>query len=207
MPSLSRLLPAALPATLALAALGLAGCGGEERYCDETGCYYCDGLGCRPADDPGARSCDTEADCDAGYLCLDGECRAEEDLCQFNHECGIGRVCLDGRCAAECAADADCPDPGQVCETGVCRCPDGGCVVDDTPEPFCTSDDECQPGHPCVGGICRTPCEEHADCLAFDVQFNFCLDGYCATTNEVTSDCSLSSDCVDGQECLDGICR
>ncbi|MFW6050966.1 MAG: hypothetical protein ACODAU_07320 [Myxococcota bacterium] len=199
------------PALLLLVA-GAAGCGSEERYCDDTGCYYCDGLGCRPIDgdpepDAAAPGCTDSDECGDGFACTGGECRAEDDVCQFNHECSGGRLCVDGRCVAECADDGDCPGDGQVCEGEVCRCPSGDCGVDDHPEPFCTGDDQCQPGHPCVGGICRTPCEEHADCQRFDVQFNYCLDGYCATTNEVTTDCALSIDCPDGEDCIDGICR
>ncbi|MFW5875850.1 MAG: hypothetical protein ACOCXM_03875 [Myxococcota bacterium] len=215
MSSSARFLPV-LPVLLLLAGAGALGCGGEERYCDATGCYYCDGLGCRPVDDdpdPAGdagsvpTTCTTDEDCGADARCSAGECRAEDELCQFNHECGAGRLCIDGRCGDECATAEDCSD-GQVCEAGACICdsPDG-CSVDDHPEPFCQADDECQPGHPCEGGICRTPCDTHEDCQRFDVQFNYCLDGYCATTNEVTSNCALTIDCPTGKTCLDGICR
>ena len=106
---------------------------------------------------------------------------------------------MDALCVAACTADTDCAE-GFYCDASTCR-------VDDRPKPFCESNDDCNPGHPCEGGVCRTPCGEHADCLRFDVQFNYCLEGLCATTNEVTSDCRTTEDCDGQQACTDGICR
>jgi hypothetical protein len=196
------------PLALALVlAAPLAGCRSEQRVCDEeTGvCYYCDGLGCREVGD--GRQCSGDDDCEVGEYCSAGACIVEGAVCQFNHECGAGRVCLDGGCTDGCAVDDDCTGDGQVCVSGACRCESEPCDIDDTPRPFCLSDAECAQGHPCVGGICRTTCDTHETCLQYDVHFNFCLDGYCATTNEVTSDCFLSADCDGGQECIDGVCR
>jgi hypothetical protein len=151
--------------------------------------------------------CTSDAQCADHERCSAGSCRAEDDLCQFNHECGSDRICIDGRCASECAQDTDCPGDDQVCDDGLCRCDTEGCVDDDHPRPFCTDEEGCAAGVPCVGGICRTPCDDHDACQRFDVQFTFCLEGYCATTNEVTSDCALSSDCDADRDCIDGICR
>ena len=120
-------------------------------------------------------------------------------MCANDAACGAGRACVDGRCVDACTSDATC-GAGRYCASGVC-------VIDDRPHPFCTSDAQCMPGHPCRGGACRTPCSTTPDCARFDVTFNYCLDMLCVTTNEATSNCTLSADCMAGQECVDGICR
>jgi hypothetical protein len=151
--------------------------------------------------------CTVDTDCEPDERCSAGSCRVEDDLCQFNHECGSTRICIDGRCATECSEANPCEGDGEVCDDGLCRCATEDCVEDDLPPTFCTPEAGCATGASCVGGICRTPCETHQECLEFDVQFSFCLEGYCATNNEVTSDCELSSDCDAGRDCIDGICR
>lgn len=148
--------------------------------------------------------CGTAADCLSGQTCTDGFCRDIPPLtgeCTADADCpGAGAICIDSTCFAGCTADTDC-DAGRYCAEGTCR-------TDDRPRPFCIDDSECEPGHPCIGGICRTPCADNESCLRFDVQFNFCLEGFCATTNEATSDCAVTADCSDAtDECIDGICR
>jgi hypothetical protein len=206
-------------------------CTPDDRSCGRLGCscaetercsagYTCVEDECRPNEDV----CQFNHECGVGRVCLDGTCheRCETDAecptgqqcgdegvcrdvppmtgqCASNDDCDAGQVCLDSVCIDGCERDGDCGD-GRYCNEGLCE-------VDDRPRPFCLSDDECQPGHPCIGGVCRTPCDTHDECLRFDVQFNYCLDGFCATTNEATSDCSTSLDCGMGRECIDGICR
>lgn len=187
-------------------------CQSQQQECtDDT---HCDGeLQCVAGTCRGDEAeCTEDADCDAQERCSAGACRAEEDLCQFNHECGSHRICIDGRCMEECADDPDCDGEGQVCDEGLCRCDTEGCVEDDQPQPFCTAEEGCQgEGVTCVDGVCRTVCDENdpdaaEECQRFDVQFEFCLDGYCATTDEVTADCELSADCEGDQECINGNC-
>jgi hypothetical protein len=148
-------------------------------------------------------ACDDAADCPAGTYCADdgfcdnlsgGTCTAAAVFCRE------GDVCVDGECRDACSTDAECGN-GRICADG------GYCVAGGRPaEPVCTAS-SCAMGHPCVNGLCRTPCGTHDDCRRFDVQFNFCLEGYCATTNEATSNCMSASDCDGGQNCIDGICR
>ena len=81
------------------------------------------------------------------------------------------------------------------------------CVIDDRPNHFCESDDDCNEGAVCRNYVCRSPCTTNEECPRFDVSLTFCLDNVCATTNEATSDCAEASDCMTGQSCIDGICR
>ncbi len=160
---------------------------GSGRACIDGRCLQ----GCNESDRP----CPTGQRCEAGR-CVEppagGSCRADED-------CGEGLVCRAGVCQEGCRRDAECPD-GQICYAGACE-------LDDRPRPFCSSDADCRTGHVCVEGVCRTPCVIDDDCARFDAQFNICLDGYCVTSNEVTSDCRVSADCADGRVCRDGVCR
>lgn len=144
-------------------------------------------------------SCSTVADCGAGESCEGGVCTVAQTTpqCVLNSECTAG-VCVDGRCTSQCTDDSGCP-AGDYCQSGVC-------ADDNRAHTFCSSDDECMPGHPCRDGVCRTPCADDDECLLFDIQFSICLDGYCATQNEFTSDCATSEDCDQGERCLDGVC-
>jgi Cys-rich repeat protein len=135
-------------------------------------------------------------------MCVDGFC---EEItppagdCATNADCGAGRVCRDTRCYAECATDAMC-GAGNYCLEGRCR-------FDDRPRPSCGASATCAMGSVCRNGSCRIPCATADECLRFDVQYNFCLEGFCATTNEATSNCMSATDCSAGSQCVDGICR
>ena len=205
-------------------------CAYDDRSCGELGCD-CSATGacsagfvCATAECvPEADLCHFSHECGPGRSCVDGACVSG---CVTGAECVIGQVCTAGFCedaplmTGECASDAEC-GPGGLCidsscfegctedaECGADRyCAAGVCAVDTRPRPFCASDADCEPGHPCVGGICRTSCGTHDDCLRFDVQYNYCLDSLCVTTNEATTDCALSADCGAGRACIDGICR
>lgn len=144
----------------------LAACSSESYRCVESTCYYCDGLGCRPIDSDGQ---------DAGAI-LDGSFDAGE---------------LDGG-GPDGSVDDGGPDDGGSDDAGLDD--DGGsndagldAGTDAGPAPFCSTDDQCAAGHPCRGGICRTPCETSADCLRYDVQFQRCVTGYCMATHESTA--------------------
>jgi hypothetical protein len=198
-------------------------CGDAGCDCSETGAcsegFYCIDGQCRSEENV----CRFNTECGPDRVCLDGECAAEcgpdracpqgqqceegicRDLepptgeCTENADCGQGGVCVDSTCYDACEAHADCGD-GRYCRDGVCR-------IDDRPHPFCAGDADCQPGHPCINGACRTPCDTDEECLRYDVQFRVCLDGFCATTNEATANCTTSEDCSSGAECIDGVCQ
>ena len=148
--------------------------------------------------------CTTDAMCGTGFTCdeASGGCVAippVTGMCTNNAACGAGRVCIDSSCYDSCTTDTMC-GAGRYCASGVCR-------PDTRPRPFCTSDAQCAPGRPCIGGVCRTPCDTSATCAMFDVQFNFCGEGFCRTTNEVTADCRTATECNASEACVDGICR
>lgn len=197
-------------------------CTDGECACDAThACaegYACvDGL-CRAQ----SSVCQFNHECGADRVCLNGTCTAQcasgtcptgqtcsngtcvdvppvTGTCTDNSGCAATQVCVDSTCIDACMTDAEC-GTGRYCVSGVC-------LVDDRPHPFCDGDDDCMPGHSCRGGVCRTPCTTNETCIAFDVQFGFCQDNLCVTSNEVTTDCHVQIDCSSGQNCLDGICR
>jgi len=80
--------------------------------------------------------------------CIEGP---PDPRCVVDLECEAGMVCLDGDCVPEgtCRGDFDCPD-GQLCEDDECV-PAGVCLVDDD----CQAGEECVVGE-CVpaGGDC-----------------------------------------------------
>lgn len=146
-------------------------------------------------------ACSAENACPGGAECVEGYCREvrpEPGECATSADCGEGRVCRDTRCFDECAADAECGS-GRYCAEGRCR-------LDDRPRPSCGPTEACASGSVCLNGSCRIPCATRDECQRFDVQYNFCLMGVCATTNEATSNCANASDCASGL-CVDGVCR
>ena len=174
---------------------------GEGRQCVNGRCRISCGETLDPC--PGMLRCDDAK----------GFCRTTPPVtgeCSRNVDCGTGRICLDSVCFDGCTDDEQCTGDEMYCA------PDGLCRIDDRPRPFCTSNAQCRDGHPCIGGVCRTPCAGNRACLMIDVQFSQCLPhddapagetGFCATTNEATSNCRTGDDCDAGRECLDGVCR
>ena len=150
-------------------------------------------------------ACGVDNPCPTGAMCDGGFCRETlppTGQCSVSADCGLGRTCIDTRCYADCTVDTDCA-PGNYCDTAV-----GVCRYDDRLDPNrCGALRACAAGSVCRNGSCRSPCTTNPECPLFDVQFNFCIDMVCATTNEATSDCQSGSDCMTGDDCIDGICR
>ena len=160
--------------------------------------------------------CTSDDDCEAGTLCLDGECQPAPS-CTEDGDCAGGRVCLEGYCAqAECNEDADCA-ADQPCEehrrgdAPGCRCspdadwpPDEYCEDECTCQPRqdvpCVQDDECADGELCIDDKCQLApsCSQDADCPEDTV----CEDGSCARP------CATDEDCGNPQlvACIDGHC-
>ncbi len=62
--------------------------------------------------------CDTDGDCAAGEVCVDGQCQQ----CRADADCPAGQRCQSGACVApppECSSDAACGE-GRRCEAGRC---------------------------------------------------------------------------------------
>jgi len=106
-------------------------------------------------------TCVTDADCPAGFVCVNGSCRETGGTeCQTDDECPEGYKCENGYCRPEgalpgsCDTSEDCP-PGYFCENHQCYpCPE------DSQDPHCqnpdqcVTDDDCPPGFICQNGIC-----------------------------------------------------
>ena len=148
----------------------------DDRSCGDTGC-----------------SCVDTGVCDAGFTCLGGECRADEDVCRFNTECGAGRLCVDGRCTTECGADVPCA-AGSRCEDGYCRE-----VPPVTGE--CTADSECDTGEICFDSSCVAGCTGDAECG----EGLYCDSGRCRVDTRPRPFCSTDADCR--FRCVNGVCR
>ena len=114
--------------------------------------------------------CRTTADCAAGEICDDGVC-VEDAECVDDKDCEDG-VCVEGVCV-DCREAADCDDDGlyctgdPVCTGNVCGFTGNPCAGTDLP--FCLEDDggkcveclsneDCDDGEFCSGGVCLTEC-------------------------------------------------
>jgi len=195
-------------------------CEAEDDCADGEACI--DGR-CRPDDDV----CRFNRECADGRVCVDGRCVAEcagdddcvegevcdldtgfctpappppPGTCTRDADCGDGEVCTDSRCVDGCRDDADCGE-GRVCT------PTLVCIPDTTRDVFCADDSDCRRGSACVDGICRIPCDDSDFCQRVAAEIPFCFEGFCASSNEATTDCARNADCPDGEICEDGVCR
>jgi hypothetical protein len=166
--------------------------------------------------------CDSDADCEEGSVCVEGECRPL-DACTTDADCTEpGFVCIDGHCQApECSLDDDCA-PDQRCidhHCTDCNCQtDADCPLDefcylecvcrDREVVPCDSDEDCAEGELCIDSACVPAplCERDADCPPGLV----CDGGVCVHPCETDDDCGMFHLCVDGhclQQCLsDALC-
>jgi peptidoglycan-associated lipoprotein len=103
-------------------------------------------LGGCPNKKPKNPTCDGDADCKDGEVCVNKECKPapSADGCSSDADCGDGKVCKAGACVA-CSADAEC-GPGGKCNAGVC----------DRPKK-CSADEECADDEDCINGVCLNP--------------------------------------------------
>ena len=162
-------------------------CDGDDLVC-------LDGV-CTLTEEPGG--CTDDAECGEGRVCVDGECRDEENTCQFSTECGEGRICVNERCTTGCTDDAECIE-GQVCEEGYC--------IDEPPPvtPECVQNEDCDDGQICLDGTCFDACESGTvECAAG----YYCYFGRCRPDDLPRPFCVDDSDCAMGAVCRNGVCR
>lgn len=197
-------------------------CGATGCTCDDTGVcadgLFCIDGECRPDDD----ICRFNSECAEGQQCVNGGCL---DTCGNDNPCATaGLLCQDDVCVepepptGECVRDSECGGGGRICIDTQCfdgctddtmcaegqYCANGRCRLDTRPD-RCESDVDCR--FVCDDGVCRVPCEDTMECARVASEFTFCQENFCATTNEVTSDCAVSADCDGDEECVDGVCR
>ncbi len=136
-------------------------------------------------DDNEGTTCEGDAECPSGTVCVDGSCTAvacgsiadclssdhycvsiqDESVCSAV-ECGCdgcpqcfgGMVCEEGACV-QGEDDSDVYGPGDAC-TSEDACPDGQTCHEGAcwPDEACFGDDDCEPGEVCDKTACR-PCE------------------------------------------------
>lgn len=122
--------------------------------------------------------------------------------CSNNNDCDHSKSCIDTKCvnpcslANSCGQNADCFVENHI---GICSCKAGttgnpllGCVSIQ----YCNSDNQCQAGTICNGGVCCSLCTSNRECIGDQI----CLQGICQPT------CYSNSTCPDFQYCLNNIC-
>lgn len=167
-----------------------ADCGDPALVCRDGVCVE-DDVSCGDA----GCSCVDTGMCSAGFTCLDGECRADDDVCRFNTECGgDGRICVDGRCTTGCETARDCVGD-QVCTDGFCR------PRPPATEPECRTNDACATGEFCEDGRCVAECTSDAMCA----DGLYCRAGRCVVDDRPRPFCETDADCRFA--CVNGVCR
>lgn len=134
--------------------------------------------------------CTDQAQCLAGYVCIDGQCTT----CTADHQCPTN-LCRDGLCSA-CVADDECAS--RLCRNGVCV----PCVIDGdcAPGQFCRNGSclPCGENNQCATGVCGlgqcVPCSSGDECWT-----HLCLAGVCSA-------CLSDAQCAAHQFCRAGSC-
>ena len=230
---------------------------GSDLDCATLGAFVCNSMGtCVPG--PSTKSC-TKASACSGGMCVDGKCGSCSgdcgggQTCQFNAHCGSGRVCLDGQCTNACKTADDCGS-NQLCQSKVCaldgtstcnsnkNCASGACVnnrchndctltgkcssakdvcsativVSTTTLRICHANPgakleckttkDCTGGETCVNAVCRTACGTSKDCAACEDGPVCGKGGYCMTQQESDPKCVKNSQCTGGKVCLNTQC-
>jgi hypothetical protein len=149
----------------------------------------------------GQDTCTSEKDCPDNYLCVDGQCEAQDPSkpCDDYNPCPAGYQCQSHLCVPA----SECP-PGYKLEL---RTPCPGC----TPEYECVykgfpceKDEDCPVGFMCKDHACvptNERCDKNEDCPPGLI----CKDHACIN-------CNTDQDCIDGgypsdYKCLAGRCE
>jgi hypothetical protein len=177
---------------------------GAEWTCDEARgtCIPDEGAPPPPPPPPPPQGCTVDADCTAGQICCDGECKDARpdviDECTGDGMCG-GGDCVDGLCHQACATDADC-GTGDICDAA-----SGTCWSNAAGGGACVFNVDCGAGFTCINAFCHTNCASDADCAN---PADFCDMGVCQPDWRVVSECSIDADCnvAADEECVDGQC-
>ncbi|MFK7987695.1 MAG: hypothetical protein AB8I08_16885 [Sandaracinaceae bacterium] len=163
--------------------------GGGETCVDDLEC----GPGCRC--DDGAcivSGCSEDSECESEAVCLEGQCVATEDTCQFDSACGAGRGCIDQACRLFCGEDADCV-AGERCSAGRCS--------PSTDE--CMDNAQCDDAEVCFETRCLQTCDDETDCGP-DAH---CEARLCRPDVAPRPFCEDDEGCAPGSLCVGGVCR
>ncbi|MFT5355829.1 MAG: hypothetical protein ACI9KE_003048 [Polyangiales bacterium] len=130
---------------LVILAIGLAGCGDDDRTTADGGA-----TDTRPESDVGGEdsgSCTSDPECDDGFECTLDSCGVG-GVCRYDtldERCGAGETCTMMGCSAGCTEDMDCQN-GTYCD-GEERCVGGSCF------PAQRAID-CDDGNECTDDVC-----------------------------------------------------
>jgi|GEM_PF-4320296 len=136
--------------------------------------------------------CETNSDCNSGYICKDGKCIKGD--CLFDSDCidQTKPICINNYCTA-CTADLQCQNAqkGDICCNGVCR--HGQCCASVDPSlPDC----ENYITKPiCKEGICSS-CSNSTECKNENLGTKCCMSGVFAG-DCYDGECCSSYDCID----------
>jgi hypothetical protein len=161
---------------------GLDNCGGS---CGECG----GGLACSDSGQCLVAECETDDDCEGGYICHPGTGNCGE--CIVHDDCGeAGFVCEEGFCSALqlCVTSLECPDD-EVCDMTL-----GHCVG-------CAGTEDCPEGYVCGGdGACyeTQTCASDKECKDFDM--------ICNKSKGLCVDCLDEGDCPTFEHCAESTC-
>ncbi|HCF59496.1 MAG TPA: hypothetical protein DFS52_16065, partial [Myxococcales bacterium] len=118
---------------------------------------------------PPGGACLEDSDCNAGELCLGGNCQAlcflSQGACQTDVDCAAHQVCLSGKCYSNCRADADCGAAAR-CYKAACRLP-------------------------CQAGAAEN-CPEGKSCVTSDGQSGYCLPSTVENTSQDQAELAMS---------------
>ena len=139
-------------------------------------------------------SCDGDAICGAGRICVDGVCMPAEcaEITELV-DCGYNFTCEDGRCFPNfvtCNDSTPCPYGYSCAGLGVC-----------VPDPAtCSETSDCEAGYECVEGKCLLPCTLESTC---PIGYSCSSNGYCEPDAIA---CGSGNSCPSGYTCRSGLC-
>jgi Cys-rich repeat protein len=158
----------------------------DPDHCGQCGTQCAQDEACLAGDCTLVVSCNSDADCPAGQVCVNGVCAP--DVCEEDID-GDGYPTID--CGGPDCDDADAsvhPDATELCDGLDNNC-DG--QIDENCPPVCASDADCAAGQVCISGLCWLGCLADSDCQASEI----CFNGACRLSCAADSDCPASWHC------------
>jgi hypothetical protein len=153
-------------------------------------------------------SCSKDSDCGTAQRCKSKVCVPGTGSCVKNTDCGSGKLCVNKTCHQDCTTSGKCSNSFDVCSSGVVT---GDiavkfCFADTAAKPECKVTGDCSGGELCVDGVCRTSCVKTEDCAACDDGPVCGPGGFCMTSAEANPKCKVSAECDSGKSCLNAQC-